>query len=47
MPTVMTTQVGWMQGAAGVAASLLHFDAAITNCTAGSRLDWPDEPWAQ
>jgi hypothetical protein len=47
-PTELTTQAGWMQGAAGVAASLLHFDAVAANrsgAPSGSRVIWPDEPW--
>ena len=44
-PTALTEQVGWMQGAAGVAASLLHFGAHVSNTSRGSRLAWPDEPW--
>ena len=46
-PSVLTTQVGWMQGAAGIAASLVHYDAvAVAKSTAGTRFSWPDEPWA-
>ena len=45
-PSVLTTQVGWMQGAAGIAASLVHYDAvAVAKSTAGTRFNWPDEPW--
>ena len=41
-------QAGWMQGAAGVAAFLLHLNAVEVGggqSGGGARVPWPDEPW--
>jgi hypothetical protein len=43
-PSVLTSQVGWMQGAAGIAGALLHYDAHQFG-GGGGRAHWPDEPW--
>ena len=42
-PANTTWQTGWMQGAAGVAAFLLHLDA-VESHGRGNRPLWPDEP---
>jgi lantibiotic modifying enzyme len=44
-PTVVDAQTGWMQGAAGVGAMLLHLDAAIEKSSAKSAVSLPDSPW--
>jgi hypothetical protein len=41
-PTELAAQTGWMQGAAGVGAMLLHLDAAMRGDRRVARLAFPD-----
>jgi lantibiotic modifying enzyme len=41
-PTELAAQTGWMQGAAGVAAMLLHLDAAMRGERKSGRIAFPD-----
>ena len=45
-PRKTTWQAGWMQGASGVGAFLLHAHAVAAGQTRGRRKVWPDEPWS-
>jgi hypothetical protein len=45
-PDAVAAQTGWMQGAAGVGAMLLHLDAAIEGKSVKSVAVLPDSPWS-